>query len=120
MAPPVAITSIYQHIGRRVREERTRRDWTQERLAEKAEVYFSFIGQLERGVKKPSLATIKRIADALGIRAGELFDEGQPPARYLPEEKLKHLLHGYSRQQQEFLYQSFRLMARQFKKFPRK
>jgi transcriptional regulator with XRE-family HTH domain len=110
---------IYRHIGRRVREERTQRHWTQEQLAEKAEVHLSFIGQLERGINKPSLATVKKLADAFGIRAGDLFDESPPPQRHLPGKKFEELLHGYSHPQQDFLYKSFRLLARQFRKFPR-
>lgn len=119
MGLPV-ITDIYRHIGRRVREERTRCGWTQEQLAEKAETHLSFIGQLERGIKKPSLATLKKLADALGIKAGALFDESPPPGRRIPGKKFEDLLQGYSRAQQDFLYQSFRLLARQFKKFPKR
>jgi transcriptional regulator with XRE-family HTH domain len=109
---------IYKQIGRRIREERNRCGWTQEQLAEKIDVHMSFIGQLERGVNKPSLFTLKKIADALEIRAGDLFDETPPPAGHLPGKKLENLLRGYSGSQQEFLYNSFRIFARQFKKFP--
>ena len=112
--------AIYQHIGRRIREERKRRNWTQEQLAEKIDAHLSFVGQLERGISKPSLSTLKKIADAFGIRAGDLFDETPPPARHLPSNRLADLFRGYSDRQQEFLYKSFRVLARQFKKFPGK
>ena len=111
---------IYTHIGRRVREERIRCRWTQERLAEKIDAHLSFIGQLERGVKKPSLATLKKIADSLGIRAGDLLDEVPPPPRHSTEKKLQDLFQGYSPKQQDFLYKSFRILAREFAKFPKK
>ena len=116
---PVA-DNIYKHIGRRVREERTRRRWTQEQLAEKVELHLSFIGQLERGINKPSLLTINKLADAFGIRAGDLFDESILPTKHQPETKIVNFLRCYSRQQQDVLFESLRLLARQFKKFPKK
>lgn len=111
---------IYQHIGRRVREERQRRGWTQELLAERADSHLSFIGQLERGIKKPSLVTLKKLADAFGIKAGALLDEGVVSKTPSVERRVGDLLRGYSASQQEFLFRTFRQLARQIKKFPRK
>lgn len=112
---------IYRHIGRRVREERVQRGWTQEQLAERVEAHLSFIGQLERGIKKPSLVTLKKIADAFGIKAGDLLDEGKPAgASRSGERRLADLLHGYSHGQQDSLIRVFRQLARQLKKFPKK
>lgn len=113
--------NIYRHIGRRVREERVQRGWTQEQLAERADSTLSFIGQLERGIKKPSLATIKKIANACGIKAGSLLDEGEPSVRKPSAEKrLSDILGGYSPREQESLLTIFRQLARQIKKFPKK
>jgi len=109
---------IYQHIGRRIREERVRRGWTQEQLADKIEVHTSFIGQLERGLKKPSLVTLKKLADIFGIKAGDLLAEGPPPKAQSLQRGFENLLQGYSLKQQAFLYDVFRRLARQFKKFP--
>lgn len=112
---------IYRHIGRRVREERVQRGWTQEQLAEKAETHLSFIGQLERGIKKPSLMTIKKIANAFGTKAGDLLDEGQPSSKgHSTERRFGDLLRGYSAREQDSLLKIFRQLARQLKKFPKK
>lgn len=111
---------IYRNIGRRVREERRRRGWTQEQLAEKADSHLSFIGQLERGIKKPSLVTLKKLADAFETKAGSLLDEGSPAKAPSMDRRFGDLLRGYSATQQEFLYKTFRQLARQIKKFPRK
>lgn len=112
---------IYRQIGRRVREERVQRRWTQEQLAERTETHLSFIGQLERGIKKPSLATLKKIANAFGTKAGDLLDEGKPSSKsHSAEKRLGDLLRGYSGLQQDSLLKIFRQLARQIKKFPRK
>lgn len=60
-------------LGTRVRELRTRRDWTQEKLGEQAELSYKFIGEVERGVGNPTIGSIARIARALGIDVAELF-----------------------------------------------
>lgn len=111
---------IYRHIGRRVREERVRRGWTQEQLAERAETHLSFIGQLERGIKKPSLVTLKKIANSFGTKAGDLLDEGAPAKGSSTERRFGDLLRGYSAREQESLLKIFRQLARQIKKFPGK
>ncbi len=46
---------------------------TQEQLAEKSDLSLNFIGNLERGEKMASLETILRLADALGLKGGELL-----------------------------------------------
>lgn len=112
---------IYRHIGRRVREERVQRRWTQEQLAERIDAHLSFIGQLERGIKKPSLATLKKIANAFGTKAGNLLDEGEPSLKgHSTEKRFGDLLRGYSTREQDSLFKIFRQLARQIKKFPRR
>jgi transcriptional regulator with XRE-family HTH domain len=46
---------------------------TQEELSERVGVHYTFLGHIERGTKAPSLFTLKRIADALGIGISEIF-----------------------------------------------
>ncbi len=47
--------------------------WSQERLAEEADIHTSYIGQIERGLRYPSLKILFKIADALNIKILELF-----------------------------------------------
>ena len=58
---------VYKEIGLRIKQERNKRRMTQEKLAESAGVNESYIGQLERGAKNPSLETLIKIANALGV-----------------------------------------------------
>ena len=54
-------------IGTRVRHERQARRWTLDRLAEVAEVSRRAVVNVEQGAANPSVGTLLRISDALGI-----------------------------------------------------
>ena len=56
-----------------VRNLREARGWTQEELAERAEVSATYIGFVERGDNVPTLTIILQIAKALGVRPSELL-----------------------------------------------
>ncbi len=62
-------------IGTRLRKFRYSLDLTQQRLGEKADLHYSYIGQVERGDKTPSLKALIKIADALNISVEELIRE---------------------------------------------
>ena len=61
-------------FGIRMRELRARYDISQEELALKSELNRTYIGDIERGEKTPSLITLSKIANGLGITLKELFD----------------------------------------------
>lgn len=54
-------------IGARLKEARNRCGVTQEQLAEKVGIGTTYISDIERGAKFPSLSLFIRIIDALGI-----------------------------------------------------
>ncbi len=61
-------------LGKMLRSLRKREGWSQVDLAKKAKVSQAYIAKLETGVKKnPSLATLKRIAKALGVPVEQLL-----------------------------------------------
>jgi len=62
-------------IGRRVREARLKLGLTQECLAARANLHYSYIGQVERGNKVPSLKTLSKIAKALNLKVEDLIGE---------------------------------------------
>jgi len=66
---------IYQTVAQNIKYIRKKLDLTQEEVSERAGITQNFYGQIERGRKKGSLVTIKRIADALNVETGELFKE---------------------------------------------
>ena len=62
-------------IGARIREARLKKKLTQEQLAEKADIGFYYIGEIERGVKLPSLSVFIQIVEALGVSADSLLKD---------------------------------------------
>jgi transcriptional regulator with XRE-family HTH domain len=60
-------------LGARIRALRLARGETLRKLASEAGVTESFLSQVERGVASPSIASVQRIAGALGKSIAELF-----------------------------------------------
>ena len=63
----------YSSLGARIRRERILRGWTQEQLAEKANISLSFLGHIERGTRKASLETLVALANVLNASIDELL-----------------------------------------------
>ena len=62
-----------QILGRNVREARKRRGISQEELAFGAGVKRSYVSDLERGTRNPSVKAIARLATALGVEPASLL-----------------------------------------------
>jgi transcriptional regulator with XRE-family HTH domain len=67
-------------IGAKLKALRRARGLSMEQVAEAVQVNKSFISKLESDAAAPSVATLLRYCDAVGIRPGSLFD---PPATQL-------------------------------------
>jgi transcriptional regulator with XRE-family HTH domain len=63
---------IYK-LGERLRYLRESRHWTQEQFAKHAEVSQSTIAHIEKGLKDPSVGTLRKIAVALDIDIATIF-----------------------------------------------
>ena len=69
-------------FGRRVAEVRHERAWTQEQLAERAEVSVRYIQHIEQGRQNLTIRSAVRLAWVLRVQLGELFQaprRGKPP-----------------------------------------
>lgn len=55
-------------IGRWIRDQRKKNDWSQDELAFRAHVSPRLIGRYERGEGEPNIANLVKIADALGAK----------------------------------------------------
>ncbi|NLA26746.1 MAG: helix-turn-helix transcriptional regulator, partial [Firmicutes bacterium] len=61
--------------GERVRELRAERNLTLGELAGKGGISLSYLSELERGSKKPSLATIEKLSAALNVSPREFIEQ---------------------------------------------
>jgi transcriptional regulator with XRE-family HTH domain len=71
--------SIAQAIGGRVRQGRNSRGWTLDQLAERSGVSRRMLVSIEHGAANPSIATLLRISDTLGIGLPALVEMDRPP-----------------------------------------
>ncbi len=65
---------LERQFGKKLRQLRKDRALTQEQLAEKVNVSYQAISNIERGITGPSFATLAQIAKALKVKPGDLFD----------------------------------------------
>lgn len=61
------MTDLRGPLGARVKQLRRARRLTQEQLAERAGLSYKFIGEIERGRGNPTLTTMSKLAEALGV-----------------------------------------------------
>jgi transcriptional regulator with XRE-family HTH domain len=66
-------TDICVRIGRRIRVLRTERGWTQDMLADHAELTREHLSELENGHKEMGVRTLERIAQALDMKPADLL-----------------------------------------------
>ena len=67
-------STAVKDFGMKVLLERTKRKWSQEILAEKADLSRAYLGNIERGESSPSLDTIVKLATAFDIKLSKMFE----------------------------------------------
>src|SRR6266849_9775242 len=90
-------------LGPRIRTLRHARRITLRELAERAGVTESFLSQVEREVASPSIASVQRIARALGLTIAELFADEPASGRVVRREARRRIAYPGLRAADEFL-----------------
>lgn len=73
-----------RRVGRRIRELRRQRGWSQEFLAAEAGLNLNYLGGIERGERNPSLKNLAKIADALNVTIPDLVELLREPRVITP------------------------------------
>src|SRR5215831_8260793 len=82
-------------VGERLRDIRRLRRATLKTIADRAGVSESFLSQVERGRASASIASLRRIATALGVSVADLFEpDGPPRPRVLRKDERPSLAFG--------------------------
>ena len=66
--------TISKSVGGRIRTYRLKKGFSQEYLAEKADLHPTYIGQIESGKKNASIVTLEKLLCALGVTFSEFFE----------------------------------------------
>jgi len=66
-------SKLDQFLGLEIQRRRVEKNWSQEYLAEVTGLHRTYISQLERGLKSPSVRVISHITNALGVKMSEFF-----------------------------------------------
>lgn len=65
---------VRNRLARNMRLLRLKKGWSQEAFAEEAGLHRTYISDLERGSRNPTIAVVDKLATALGVRVGQLLD----------------------------------------------
>jgi transcriptional regulator with XRE-family HTH domain len=65
---------IRQRLARNLRELRQKHGWSQEAFAFEAGIHRTYVSDLERGARNPTIEVIDRLAKTLGVAPGALLD----------------------------------------------
>lgn len=69
----MATRSVKSRFGNTLRKLRNERGYSQEKLAERAELHRNYVGGVERGERNVALENIVKLAKALSVPPGDLF-----------------------------------------------
>ena len=69
----------YKAMGRRIKAKRKSQHKTQEDVAKAVDISLSFYGNIERGIRIPSLETLVGIANVLSVSMDYLLNESLTP-----------------------------------------
>ena len=95
MARSATDISTEVDVGERLRTLRQFRRYTLQSVAARSGISESFLSQVERGRSNASIASLKRIADALGVSMADLFEpDGLPGPRVLRRDERPALQFG--------------------------
>lgn len=69
----LAPVDIRHHLGRNVRRLRELKGLSQEQFAFEANIHRTYISDIERGARNPTIMIVEKLADALGVPAADLL-----------------------------------------------
>jgi transcriptional regulator with XRE-family HTH domain len=64
---------VRTRLGRNVRRLREDKGWSQEAFAYEADIHRTYVSDIERGARNPTILIVEKLARPLGVTAGELL-----------------------------------------------
>ena len=66
---------ICTRLGKNVRRLREEKGWSQEDYADRADIHRTYVSDIERGRRNPTVTVVEKLAKPLGIAPGRLLDD---------------------------------------------
>ena len=88
-------------LGKRIRQARNNAGLTQEVLAEKADIGVMYLGEIERGLKMPSLKIFIKLVEALDISADYLLRDEVSSGKSFVYDEITQKLEGLTPKQRK-------------------
>jgi transcriptional regulator with XRE-family HTH domain len=79
--------TVQKELGQRIRAMRRKKGMTQEDMADRCGLHWTYIGGLERGERNPTLTTMQKIALGLNIPLRDMLDRNPSTTVATPREK---------------------------------
>ena len=86
-------------FGKRIKEARNKAHFTQEVLAEKADIAVTYLGEIERGEKTPSLDVLISLAESLEVSCDYLLRDSVESGAVYVNADISSKLSGLTRKQ---------------------
>ena len=64
---------VRQRLGKNVRRLREAKGWSQEAFADEAGIHRTYVSDIERGARNPTITVVEKLATALKVTASELL-----------------------------------------------
>ena len=96
---------LQYHIGNKIKERRTELKLSQEQLALQAGVTTTYLGQIERAERNPTVCLLEKLANALRIDIGYFFDYESTASISPAESRLLYLVSELSESQKHSVAQ---------------
>lgn len=98
-------------LGRRIRTLRITKGLTQQKLGNKADVDYKFIGEIERGNMNPSFKVLVKIAKVLDVELPEIlrFEQEISDAKEL-ENRIKRIISNLSVEELQHVFMLLRVL----------
>lgn len=112
------MSKIARSVGENIRKYRKLKGLSQEQLALRADINASYMGQVERGEKSPTIDVLGKIALALQLTLEQLVGDAGFPSESVRSDgyadKIANQLEGLSVKEQEAVYRFVKQLV-QFK-----
>jgi transcriptional regulator with XRE-family HTH domain len=65
---------IRARLGRNIKRLRSDKGWSQEQYAFEAGIHRTYVSDIERGARNPTISVVEKLAKPLGVPPGRLLD----------------------------------------------